>query len=518
MPDQPPSTDDADAPIGDETETLIGPSPELQARLDALADSLGGGGRGLRRVGDYRLGDCLGAGGMGAVYRGRHVELGHEVAVKLFRPHGLADAADRVERFYQEARTAAAIRHPNLVSVHQVGQCGDEHFLVMDLVEGPTLAATIDAEPLAWERAVDLVRSVVEGVASLHAAGIVHRDLKPANVLLDGNGVPHVTDFGLAKLLGNADRMTQDGAIVGTPRYMAPEQARGEPVTAASDLFAVGAIFYELLTGRPAFAGDHPMESLRRVIESEPPSPRSVRRDIPADVQRVCLRCLAKSPSNRYRTASELVADLKRVRIGEPPITATVNPTAAIRRQFRRSPDLWMRTVGLATVITLLQANHWRRAAYSPIHGPVMATLAGWLGLSVLLWAVHTRTSRWRLSDAGWLPLAWSAVDVAFLTVLLSLSAEASATFDSVGPLLVGYAVLIAASGFWLRRDAVWLTTALSIAGYALVRARQSLAAEPPQYPVLVVVALTLVGLAVAQQVYRIRWISLADRNDLRSD
>ena len=513
---KPQSTDDCDDPaagtILDDAEQI---DESLLRRLDRFAlEVRDNAGPIVRTVGDYELGDCLGVGGMGAVFRARHNRLGHEVAVKLIRRQD-GDANERTARFLQEARTAAGIRHPNLVSVHQLGTSDEGHYLVMDLIEGPSLAAGRPDCHDDWQTAVAMMQKIAEAVAELHRNAIIHRDIKPANILVDGNGEPHLADFGLAKLLEQATLETNPGSLVGTPRYMSPEQARGETVTRQSDLFSLGATFYELLTGQPAFAGDHPLESVRRVIETEPVRPRSLNRRLPPGVERVLLKCMAKPLRERYGTADELIQDLRRVLVGEPPMSATVDPTVVARRQFRRSPDLWVRTVGLLLAAGLVQANDLMAVERSRSHWPVIATLLVWLATSIGLWWWQRRTAGARVPmTTGPLPLVWSAVDVVFLTGLLLTIRGERLVYDSNGPLYLGYAVIIAASGFWIRRDAVWLTTLLSIAGYAVVRRWSHLTGEPPHYPLLVAIALGLVGLATAQQVFRVRWMALAERNN----
>lgn len=537
MSKQSPATEgSADRPeavtVGETDATILraagaGETLDLLARLDRFAATAGSndtatGGDGSsppRLLGEYELRDLLGCGGMGAVYRGRHRTLGHEVAIKLLRGDDARDADERAARFYQEARAAAALRHPNLVAVHQVGRDGADHYLVMDLVCGPTLAAVIAEGPLSWQSAAELMRAVADGIALLHDRGIVHRDLKPSNILIDGDGQPRVVDFGLAKLLEGADLRTHSGTLVGTPRYMSPELASGRSreIGPASDLFSLGATLYEMLTGTPAFGGQHPLESLRRVVESEPPPPRQLNRAIPGGLQRIVLKCLAKNPAARYATARALADDLRAVLAGEPPPTATLQPTVALRRQFRRSPALWVRALGLFGVMAAVQVNASLATRVPRQHGLVMSLLVVWLAASAGLHLLQRRQRS--LSSTAALPLLWSAVDVGLLTVLLLVATSHHAEgADPIGPLYVGYAVLIAASGFWLERAAVWLTTGLACLGYVGLAAYTAAAEQPLHYPVLVVACLVLVGLATAQQVFRVRWIALADRGDVSVD
>jgi serine/threonine-protein kinase len=273
-----------------------------------------------RRFGDYEILSELGRGGMGVVYLARHVELQRQVALKMILTGQLA-SGDDVIRFQTEARAAAALNHPGIVPIHEVGQRDGCHFFSMGYVGGSNLASRTAAGPMAPDEAAAIVRAVAEAVHFAHNHGIIHRDLKPANILLDADGRPLVTDFGLAKrmpLEGTGTTvphgLTQTGAVMGTPSYMAPEQAagRGEQVGYRSDIYALGAILYELLTGRPPFRAASTLETLMQVVDAPPAPPRLLNGAIPSDLEAVCLKCLEKSPADRYASAKELADDLGR--------------------------------------------------------------------------------------------------------------------------------------------------------------------------------------------------------------
>ncbi len=259
----------------------------------------------------------LGRGAMGVVYRAREEALDRPVALKMILAGGHASPADRA-RFRREAEAAAALRHSNIVQVYAVGEVSGLPFCAQEFIPGGTLADHAAGKPLPPRRAAELVAAVARAVQHAHENGIVHRDLKPANVLLDADGTPKVADFGLAKKLGSGTGPTATGAVLGTPAYMAPEQAEGQAVGPPADVYALGAILYELLTGRPPFQAATPLDTILQVVSTEPPPPRAVNPAVPRDLETVALQCLRKEPGRRYATAAELADDLGRWRAGEP--------------------------------------------------------------------------------------------------------------------------------------------------------------------------------------------------------
>ena len=274
----------------------------------------------LRYFGDYELLEEIARGGMGVVYRARQVSLDRRVAVKMMRP-GLLASDDEIRRFHIEARTAASLRHPNIVAIHEVGEKDGLHYFSMDFVDGPSLAALVRDRPLSSQEAARYVLTLAETVQFAHSRGILHRDLKPSNVLVDEFGQPRITDFGLARPLSGDASLTVTGAVVGTPAYMPPEQASGkhQPLTTASDVYSLGAILYELLTGRPPFEGASPFEVVRQVLETRPKPPGSRNPEVVRPLEAICLKCLEKQPRNRYQSAAELAAELGRFLRGEQP-------------------------------------------------------------------------------------------------------------------------------------------------------------------------------------------------------
>ena len=272
-----------------------------------------------RLFGDYELLDEIARGGMGVVFRARQVSLNRIVAVKMLK-FGAFTRDEFVTRFQAEAEAAATLHHPNIVAVHDCGECAGEHFYSMQFIEGKNLAEWIQGQPLEARRAADLMLAVTGAVQHAHEHGILHRDLKPSNILLDHEDKPYVADFGLARRIDDNSSLTLTGQALGSPNYMAPEQAAGVRGQAGpgSDIWSLGAIFYHLLTARPPFAGPTVAETLRALQQDEPARPRLLNSAVPADLETICLKCLEKEPGKRYPTAQELAGDLARFLRDEP--------------------------------------------------------------------------------------------------------------------------------------------------------------------------------------------------------
>jgi predicted Ser/Thr protein kinase len=272
-----------------------------------------------RRFGDYELLEELARGGMGVVYRARQVRPSRIVALKVILAGRFASEQD-LQRFRFEAEVLANLDHSNVVPIYEVGEFDGQHYFSMKLIEGGSLA---DLGPRFIDHpqsSAQLLAIIARAVHYVHQRGILHRDLKPANILLDALSQPFVTDFGLARPIGGRSDLTQSGAILGTPSFMAPEQAAGrkEMVTTATDVYGLGAILYALLTGRPPFQADTPAEVLRHVVEQKPVSPRLIRSGIETELETICLHCLKKEPRERYGSAESVAQELERWLVGAP--------------------------------------------------------------------------------------------------------------------------------------------------------------------------------------------------------
>ncbi|MEQ8768543.1 MAG: protein kinase, partial [Planctomycetota bacterium] len=289
----------------------------LLERLRALEEAEPSLAPGTIFAGQYEIEERLGEGSYGQVFRARDLELDRAVAIKILRAGRFAGAGE-LDRFSREARSAAQLKHPGIVLLYGIGQTEDGlHFLVEELIAGRSLQAYLEEERPDPAAAARLTLEMASALAYAHGRGIVHRDLKPSNVLLDERGHPHLADFGLAKHQSEDSDMTPDGLALGTPGYMSPEQVRGANVDERSDVFALGVILYELLTGRRAFGGN-PRGQLLAVLQEEPKPPRKCSPAVPRDLETIFLEALAKSPERRYATAAALADDLRRFLAGEP--------------------------------------------------------------------------------------------------------------------------------------------------------------------------------------------------------
>lgn len=268
---------------------------------------------------DYEIVRELGRGGMGVVYLVRQKSLGRLVAVKVLRP-GEATFGRVLQRFLEEARHLARLRHANIVSVHEVGRAGDEPYFTMDYVEGEPLSALLGRERLSPTQALALWKPAAEAVMHAHSQGIIHRDLKPGNVLVDAQRRVYVTDFGLARDLTQSSQITRTGEVMGTPAYMAPEQALGQVdrIGEATDVHALGVVLYEMLSGEVPYGKDAPANVLVRLLKEEPPPLRRLDKRIPLELETICLKAMAKEPSRRYATVRALVEDVHRFEAGTP--------------------------------------------------------------------------------------------------------------------------------------------------------------------------------------------------------
>ena len=334
----------------------VGRAPSVSPWPETTVDHPGGGAEGAidpgrrgrassgervpeppRRFGDYVIDRLISRGGMGVVYRARQQSLNREVALKMIRSAHLAGPSE-VRRFLAEAEAVANLDHPNIVPIYEVGAHRGQHYFSMKLIEGGNLSHRVAELVESPRDSARLLAVVARAVHHAHRRGVLHRDLKPDNILIDREGRPLVTDFGIAKRLKGAPAQTRTGALMGTPPYMAPEQAdrNARDVTTSADVYGLGAILYETLTGRPPFRGDSLIEILRQVVEDEPTPPRALNDRVDRDLEAICLKCLEKQPGRRYGSAMELAEDLERWSRGEPILARPVGKLEQAWRWARR--------------------------------------------------------------------------------------------------------------------------------------------------------------------------------------
>jgi eukaryotic-like serine/threonine-protein kinase len=497
----------------DALEQLAPPSPRKGATrsgADADTEPTLDWGELPRDFGPYVLMREIGRGGMGVVYEARQKGLDRSVAVKMILAGHLA-SPDVIRRFQTEAKAAARMRHSNIVHIHEVGQLNGQDFFAMEYIEGQSLAERIRQQPIDVPTAVRLVATVARAVEHLHQQGIIHRDLKPSNILLDSDGQPYVTDFGLAKVFIGASDMTATGVIAGTPSYMAPEQASGHraEISPATDVYSLGAILYELLTGSPPFREETAMDTLMAVLGSDPAMPRTLNPRIPRGLELICMKCLAKEPCERYASAAALADDLDRFARGE---ALAVRPPTLAQRFWswtRRQPALASRLGALGVFSVVETVNY--------LVGTVDCVFHAGVSLVILLWVVVSVVCQQLLESRRWsfpARYVWGTLDsLALLVVLLIADGAASS-------LVVGYPLIIVASGLWYRKRFVWYITVLSLLSYGVLLIKLHIAVHSGQvasrleaftYPdrhVIFAISLVVLGSLVSYLVERLRVLS----------
>jgi eukaryotic-like serine/threonine-protein kinase len=354
-----------------------------------------------KEFGDYELLEEVGRGGMGVVFKARQKSLNRIVALKMILKGELASIAD-LARFRAEAESAARLEHPNIITVHEVNSIDGQAYFSMKYVEGKTLSSLLADGPLPPRDAARQVATIARAVDHAHQQGILHRDLKPSNVLLDAQGQLYVTDFGLAKRVEGGPSLTRSGAIVGTPSYMAPEQAAGSRGTLgpASDVYSLGTMLYELLTGRPPFQAASALDTIMMVLDQEPVPPRRLNPAVSRELEIICLKCLEKSPDQRYPTAAELADDLDAHLAGNPISARPSNVFYFMSQMLREKPQaavmenwgvLWMAhsvKIFAICLITMAMAQYWHIESHWPYIALWTTSLVIW---GVIFWEWRKR-------------------------------------------------------------------------------------------------------------------------------
>ena len=353
----------------------------------------------------YDILDELGRGGMGVVFKAKQLELNRTVALKMILSGNLS-TSDEINRFRTEAESAARLRHPNIVNVFDVGEHDGRCYFSMEYIDGPSLAAKLALGPVSSTEAARLLGFIARAVDHAHRNQILHRDLKPSNVLLDKDGQPHITDFGLAKKMDGAGGQTRTGEIVGTPNYMPPEQAAGRvhDLTVRSDVYSLGAILYEMLTGRPPFQAESTVETLLQVMERDPAPPRLLNANVDADLETICMKCLEKDPELRYESAAALADDLERHQRGDSIAARSFNMLDRLGRTLERDQYLgefhaWGTMLLIFAGIIIVEhlivfALTWRGPPYP----------RGWIALTRTLQFVAMMAVFWRQRTHTLLP------------------------------------------------------------------------------------------------------------------
>jgi eukaryotic-like serine/threonine-protein kinase len=457
-----------------------------------------------RPFGPYELLGEIGRGGMGVVYKARQTALDRVVAIKMILSSQLA-SPEHVRRFHVEAHAAARLKDANVVGVIEFNRMQGTYYIAMEYIEGESLAQRIARQGVDFAAAVRILAAVARAVDRLHQQNIIHRDLKPSNILLDRSGVPYVTDFGLAKMFLPDSESTASGIIGGTFSYMAPEQAGGQgEVGPAADIYSLGAILYELLAGRPPFREDTPLDTWMAVLGSEPVAARTINPRVPVGLELICLKCLAKSPAERYASAGALADDLDRFARGEPLEVKPPRLGQQLWSWTRRQPALALRLGGLGVFCFVEWINFLSEKLDLKFHLTMLAIL--------VLWAVVALVCQRFLKPnrpSIWARFIWGLLDSLLLFVVL-LVADGVAS-----PLIIGYPLLIVGSGLWFRVRYVWFITLLSLLSYSIHLADfYARRATEIQFPmrfdrhVIFMVALCVMAAGVAYLVHRVRTLS----------
>jgi serine/threonine-protein kinase len=424
--------------------------------------------------GDYELLEEIGQGGMGVVYRAWQASLQREVAVKMMLPGKLARESD-LARFRAEAKAAGGLHHPGIVPVYEVSEWAGRPLFSMKHIRGETLAHRLSSGPLAPREAARLLAAVSRAVDYAHRQGVLHRDLKPSNILIDDDGQPHITDFGLAKQVSEAASLTRTGAVLGTPAYMAPEQAagaRGEAGVAA-DIYSLGSILYHMLTGRPPFQAASAVDTLLLLLEQEPAAPRLVNPKADTELELIALRCLQKPPDLRYPTAAALADDLEAYLIDEPIAARTGRFGQLVSRLFRETHHsvvlenwglLWMWHSLALVVVCVLTNSIYLAGDRNRWHYAGLWTIALW-AWAYVFWFLRRRMGPVTFVERQIAHLwAGSMIGIALLFPLETWLGLEVLTLSPVLAVIMGFVFFVKAAilsgAFYIQAAALFATTA----------------------------------------------------------
>jgi serine/threonine-protein kinase len=350
-------------------------------------------------IAGYEILEPLGRGGMGVVYKARQIGLRRVVALKMIQA-GTEEEPGAQARFHTEAQAVAQLQHANIVQIYEIGEHEGRPFFSLEFVDGGSLSQRLKRSLPPARQAAQLLETLARAVHFAHQRGIVHRDLKPANILLTADGIPKITDFGLAKSLEKpSEPLTQSGTVLGTPNYMAPEQAAGEVrrIGPGTDVYALGAILYEILTGQPPFAGNTVMDTLYRVLHEEPAPPTQLQAKIPRDLQTICQTCLQKDPARRYASAAALADDLHAFLAGEPIQARPAGPWERMGKWLRRRPATALLVGGGSVALAGLLVGAWWYSTIAVVALAVLSLLLGAGCYASRLWAALREVDRQNL-------------------------------------------------------------------------------------------------------------------------
>lgn len=449
------------------------------------------------RFGDYSLLGEIGRGGMGIVFKAEHRRLNRVVALKVMRSGELSND-EELARFRVEAESSASIEHPNIVSIYEVGEAKGLTYYTMAFVDGENLSKLIRRQALGFKESARIVARIADAVEAAHRIGVIHRDLKPSNILVDRAGDPYLIDFGLAKGTRTNQNLTSTGQILGTPAYMAPEQARCESLTPATDIYSLGAVLYELAAGQAPFSGPTPVDILLQVLNLDPPLPRKVNPKVPRELAVIISRAMDKNPDRRYPSARALEEDLRRFLLGEPIEQPQPSWIERVNLWWRREPVLVSHLSAILAVLVIVLITQQLSERVSENAPWVITFLMVWASGSYLFQQLAV-TDRYQTA-AYW---GWAAFDVVVYTTLIFIAEPPR------GLLLIGYPMMITASGLLYRVRFVVFVTAMCITGFTVLLAtvNDSLT-EQPEFCVIYTSGLVVLALCLISMIRRVRGLA----------